>query len=151
MSASFTHLHVASSYSMRYGMASPAALAARAGQLGMPALALTDRDGLYGAVKHAKACSNVGIAPILGTDLALRETPGEPGSRLSRLRPRQRAVIRAATPPRLANETAARVTLLARASDDEPGWPAHTSRAPAEKRDSRKRQPRQPQRPHQPY
>src|ERR1700731_3644077 len=111
-SANFIHLHVASSYSMRYGMASPAALAARAKELGMPALALTDRDGLYGAVKHAAACGKEGIAPILGADLALREVPGDPGSRLTRLRPRPRMVIRAASPPRLANETAARVTLL---------------------------------------
>ena len=43
----FAHLHVASSYSLRYGMAPPAVLAARAAQLGMPALALTDRDGLW--------------------------------------------------------------------------------------------------------
>ena len=35
----FTHLHVASSYSLRYGTATPAALAARAASLGMPALA----------------------------------------------------------------------------------------------------------------
>ena len=80
LSANFTHLHVASSYSMRYGTAGPAALAARARELGMPALALTDRDGLYGAVKHAAACSKEGIAPILGTDLALRETPGDQAS-----------------------------------------------------------------------
>ncbi|HUN35068.1 MAG TPA: DNA polymerase III subunit alpha [Trebonia sp.] len=67
----FTHLHVASSYSLRYGTATPAALAARAAELGMPALALTDRDGLYGAFKHAQACAEVGLKPILGADLAL--------------------------------------------------------------------------------
>ncbi|MBV9446051.1 MAG: DNA polymerase III subunit alpha [Streptosporangiaceae bacterium] len=50
-------------------MASPAALAAAARARGMPALALTDRDGLYGAFKHAQACAEVGIAPILGADL----------------------------------------------------------------------------------
>jgi error-prone DNA polymerase len=67
----FTHLHVASSYSLRYGTATPAALAARAAELGLPALALTDRDGLYGAFKHAQACAEVGLKPILGADLAL--------------------------------------------------------------------------------
>jgi error-prone DNA polymerase len=67
----FTHLHVASSYSLRYGTASPAALAARAAELGMPALALTDRDGLHGAFKHARACAEIGLKPILGADLAL--------------------------------------------------------------------------------
>jgi len=68
----FAHLHVASSYSLRYGTASPAQLAARAAELGMPALALTDRDGLYGAFKHVRACADAGIRPLLGADLALR-------------------------------------------------------------------------------
>jgi error-prone DNA polymerase len=68
----FTHLHVASSYSLRFGTATPAALVARAAELGMPALALTDRDGLYGAFKHVQACAEAGIKPILGADLALR-------------------------------------------------------------------------------
>ena len=72
----FTHLHVASSYSLRYGTATPRALAARAADLGMPALALTDRDGLYGAFKHVKACADAGIMPLLGVDLALRPTGG---------------------------------------------------------------------------
>jgi len=35
----------------------------------MTALALTDRDGLYGAFKHAQACAAVGIAPVLGVNL----------------------------------------------------------------------------------
>ncbi|MGH3280203.1 MAG: PHP domain-containing protein, partial [Trebonia sp.] len=70
--AEFAHLHVASSYSLRYGTAPPAALAARAADLGMSALALTDRDGLYGAFKHVRACADAGIKPLLGADLALR-------------------------------------------------------------------------------
>src|ERR1700677_5050469 len=73
----FTHLHVASSYSLRYGTAAPRALAARAADLGMPALALTDRDGLYGAFKHVSACADAGIKPLLGVDLAL--SPRVPG------------------------------------------------------------------------
>jgi error-prone DNA polymerase len=76
--AEFTHLHVASSYSLRYGTASPAALAARAASLGQPALALTDRDGLYGAFKHVQACTAVGIRPLLGVDLALLPPGGTP-------------------------------------------------------------------------
>ena len=80
----FAHLHVASSYSLRYGTASPAKLAARAAELGMPSLALTDRDGLYGAFKHVKACADAGIKPLLGADLALRGAgagaPGAPGA-----------------------------------------------------------------------
>ena len=74
--AQFAHLHVASSYSLRYGTATPAALAARAARLGMSALALTDRDGLYGAFKHVQACTEAGIKPLLGADLALL-SPGD--------------------------------------------------------------------------
>ena len=76
----FTHLHVASSYSLRYGTASPAALVTRAAELGLPALALTDRDGLHGAFKHAQACAEAGLKPILGADLALIGSPA-PGQR----------------------------------------------------------------------
>ena len=84
----FAHLHVASAYSLRYGTASPAKLAARAAELGMPALALTDRDGLYGAFKHAKACADAGIRPLLGADLALRPWSagdGGPGAASARV------------------------------------------------------------------
>ena len=101
--ADFVHLHVASAYSLRYGVAPPAALVARAVQHGMRALALTDRDGLYGAVKHAVACAEAGIATILGADLALAGPAGDLSSR----------VLNSAAPARLRSEDAARVTLLA--------------------------------------
>ncbi|WP_037604793.1 DNA polymerase III subunit alpha [Streptacidiphilus rugosus] len=71
---SFVHLHTASSYSLRYGTATPAALVEHAAVLGMGALALTDRDGLYGAVRFAQACVSAGIRPILGADLACGPT-----------------------------------------------------------------------------
>src|SRR6185437_15152998 len=77
--AEFAHLHVASSFSLRYGTATPAALAARAARLGMSSLALTDRDGLYGAYKHVQACADAGIRPLLGVDLALRAQAGASG------------------------------------------------------------------------
>ncbi|WP_329521788.1 DNA polymerase III subunit alpha [Spirillospora sp. NBC_01491] len=71
------HLHVASAYSLRYGVAQPRALAERAAGLGMETLALTDRDGLYGAVRHVRACRDAGIRPVLGADLAL-DYDGDP-------------------------------------------------------------------------
>jgi error-prone DNA polymerase len=74
--ADFVHLHVASSYSLRYGTATPLALAQRAKQYGMQALALTDRDGLYGAYKHVEACEAAGIKPILGADLVVKSDAG---------------------------------------------------------------------------
>ena len=45
----------------------------------MDTLALTDRDGTYGAVRFAKACLSAGIKPVLGVDLALAPTGLVPG------------------------------------------------------------------------
>jgi error-prone DNA polymerase len=67
----FVHLHVASGYSMRHGANHPVDLVARAADHGMESLALTDRDGLYGAVKFALACRSAGIRPLFGVDLAV--------------------------------------------------------------------------------
>jgi error-prone DNA polymerase len=67
----FVHLHTASSYSLRYGTAHPATLVARAVEQGMDALALTDRDGVHGAVRFANACQSAGVRPILGVELAV--------------------------------------------------------------------------------
>ncbi|WP_157252690.1 DNA polymerase III subunit alpha [Nonomuraea typhae] len=68
----FPHLSVCSAYSMRYGTAFPAQLATRAAEHGMDILALTDRDGLYGAVKHAQACADAKLRAVFGVNLALR-------------------------------------------------------------------------------
>ncbi|MCW2767148.1 MAG: polymerase alpha subunit, partial [Nocardioides sp.] len=68
----FVHLHVASGYSLRYGASHPHQLVERAAEQEMDTLALTDRDGTYGAVKFAKACQSAGIRPVLGVDLAYR-------------------------------------------------------------------------------
>ncbi len=67
----FVHLHVASGYSIRYGASHPGALVDRAADHGMDTLALTDRDGTYGAVRFATACAAAGIRPVLGVDLAV--------------------------------------------------------------------------------
>ena len=67
----FVHLHVASGYSLRYGTSRPEVLVERAAAMGQDALALTDRDGAYGAVAFALACREAGISPILGVDLAV--------------------------------------------------------------------------------
>ena len=67
----FVHLHVASGFSLQYGASHPQALVERAAEQEMDALALTDRNGTYGAVRFAKACQRAGIRPILGVDLAV--------------------------------------------------------------------------------
>ena len=53
----------------------------------MDTLALTDRDGTYGAVKHARACRAAGLRPVLGVDLAVTPLTGE-ASRPTLQRPR---------------------------------------------------------------
>ena len=66
----FTHLHVASGYSFKFGTAQPAQLVARAAELGMTSLALTDQDTMAGAIRFSKACEGYGIKPILGVNLS---------------------------------------------------------------------------------
>ncbi|GII91622.1 DNA polymerase III subunit alpha [Sinosporangium siamense] len=107
MAPPFSHLHVSSAFSLRYGTAFPAALVERAVEHDMDILALTDRDGLYGAIKHAKACLAAGVRPVLGVDLAL-----EPALVAGPGRGRRRAPD---------NETCDRIVVLARGAA---GWPA---------------------------
>ena len=66
----FTHLHVASGYSFKYGTASAGQLVERAAEFGMSALALTDRDGMAGAIRFVQECESHGVAPILGVNLS---------------------------------------------------------------------------------
>ncbi|MDP9243042.1 MAG: PHP domain-containing protein, partial [Actinomycetota bacterium] len=67
----FVHLDVRSYFSLKDGAFSPEELATRAAELGMPAVAMTDRDGLYGAARFVNACTKVGVRPILGATLTL--------------------------------------------------------------------------------
>ncbi len=68
---SFIHLNVASGYSLKYGTTQPADLVQRAAEFEMPALALTDRDGLAGAIRFTQSCVDYGIAPIIGVNCAI--------------------------------------------------------------------------------
>ncbi|MFH8345701.1 DNA polymerase III subunit alpha [Streptomyces sp. NPDC018045] len=114
----FTHLHTASGFSLRYGAAHPERLAERAAERGMDALALTDRDGLAGAVRFAKAAASAGVRPLFGTELAVaapengRPAPGAaPGTA------RRRGPVRGGA---FIDESAARAVFLAR--DGAAGW-----------------------------
>lgn len=69
--SAFVHLRACSAYSLKYGTTQPRDLVARAGEYEMPALALTDRDGLAGAIRFAQSCVDYGVAPIIGIDLAM--------------------------------------------------------------------------------
>ncbi|MFD7325138.1 DNA polymerase III subunit alpha [Streptomyces sp. NPDC059875] len=71
----FAHLHTASGFSLRYGASHPERLAHRAAERGMDALALTDRDTVAGVVRFAKACTEAGVRPLFGVDLAIAAPP----------------------------------------------------------------------------
>jgi len=71
----FVHLNVRTNFSLKDGAFFPEELALRAAELGMPAVALTDRDGLYGAVRFVDASTKAGVRPILGATLTIRDGP----------------------------------------------------------------------------
>ena len=78
MDVPLVHLDVRSCFSLKEGAFTPEQLARSAAALGMPAVALTDRDGLYGAARFVSACAKEGVRPILGASLTVR-APTSPG------------------------------------------------------------------------
>lgn len=75
---SFVHLRNYTEYSFAEGVMKPKALAERAAELGMPAVALTDTGGLFGAIEFYKACGEAGVKPIMGleVEVSLSDAPG---------------------------------------------------------------------------
>jgi error-prone DNA polymerase len=71
-------LHAHSGYSFLDGASHPEELVLRARELGYPALALTDHDGLYGAMEFARAAHEAGLQPITGAEITVRAC-GLPG------------------------------------------------------------------------
>ncbi|WP_226700663.1 DNA polymerase III subunit alpha [Qipengyuania gaetbuli] len=67
----FVPLRVLSAYSMLEGAIDPKAMAKLAKERGFPAIAIADRNGLYGAVMFANACKAEGVQPIIGTLLGV--------------------------------------------------------------------------------
>jgi DNA polymerase-3 subunit alpha len=67
----FVPLRIFSSYTMLDGAIEPKAIAKRAAQLGFPAAALTDRNGLYAAMAYSDACFDAGVQPVIGTMLGV--------------------------------------------------------------------------------
>ena len=66
-------LHAHSSYSFLDGASLPEELAVSAAELGYPALALTDHDGVYGSLEFAHAAKHFGVRPITGAELTLAD------------------------------------------------------------------------------
>ena len=65
----FVHLHNHTEYSLLDGASRIPAMVARAAELGMPALGLTDHGVMYGAIHFYKACKEAGIKPIVGCEV----------------------------------------------------------------------------------
>src|SRR5437016_6439934 len=65
----YVELHCHSNFSFLDGGSHPYELAMRAAELEMPGLAITDRGGVYGAVRHLQACRKLGVKPIIGSAL----------------------------------------------------------------------------------
>jgi error-prone DNA polymerase len=67
----YVELHAASAFSFLDGASLPEALIDRAAALGYPALALLDRDGVYGAPRFHLAAKRAGIKAIIGAELTM--------------------------------------------------------------------------------
>jgi len=67
----YAELHAHSSFSFLDGASAPADLVARAVELGLSALAVTDRQGLYGVVRFASAAEEAGLHPVIDVELEL--------------------------------------------------------------------------------
>jgi DNA polymerase III alpha subunit len=67
----YVELHAASAFSFLDGASLPEALVERAAELGYPALALLDRDGVYGAPRFHLAAKRAGIKAIIGAELTM--------------------------------------------------------------------------------
>ncbi len=72
----FTHLHVHTEYSLLDGSAKIKEIVARAKELGMDSLAITDHGVMYGVIDFYRACKKEGIRPIIGCEVYVA-----PGSR----------------------------------------------------------------------
>src|SRR5919202_5224627 len=79
-------LHLHTCYSFLEGASLPEELALQAAELGYTALAITDHDGLHGAMAFAQACAAAGVQPITGVELTLQAPePDRPPSHLTLL------------------------------------------------------------------
>ncbi|HUV75554.1 MAG TPA: DNA polymerase III subunit alpha [Dehalococcoidales bacterium] len=75
----FTHLHVHTEYSLLDGMCRITQLVAKAKELGMDSLAITDHGVMYGVIEFYQAAREVGVKPIIGCEVYIA-----PDSHLSR-------------------------------------------------------------------
>ncbi len=77
----YAELRAASAFSFLDGASLPEDLVARAAELELPAVALVDRAGVYGAPRFWKAARQAGVKALVGAEVALLEDPLEPPPR----------------------------------------------------------------------
>src|ERR1700731_2717111 len=70
---SYVELHASSAFSFLRGGSFPEQLAEIAAQLEMPAMALLDRDGVYGAQRFSVAAREHNVRPIIGCELSMED------------------------------------------------------------------------------
>jgi error-prone DNA polymerase len=73
--AHYIELHAHSAFSFLDGASTPMELAGAAAERGYPAFALTDHDGVWGAMEFAHACKGLGVRPIAGAELTITTRP----------------------------------------------------------------------------
>src|SRR2546422_10774490 len=69
----FIELHAQSAFSFLEGAELPEAFAGAAARLEMPAVALVDRDGVFGAPRFTRAALDAGVKPIVGSEITLAD------------------------------------------------------------------------------
>ncbi len=74
--ADYVELHASSAFSFLAAGSQPEALAERAAELGMPAIALADRNGFYGSARFHTAAVRAGIRGHVGAEVAVADLPG---------------------------------------------------------------------------
>ncbi len=77
----FVHLRVRSAYSLLEGAIKADKIGSLAAAAGMPAVGLTDRGNLFGALEFSVACKEAGVQPIVGCALPIRGLGGRRGER----------------------------------------------------------------------
>ena len=82
--SAYAELHCRSNFSFLEGASHPEELVEEAARLELDALAITDRDGVYGVVRQAEAAAAVGVPTVFGADLGLVDQVG-PGGEPGRL------------------------------------------------------------------
>ncbi|HEU4759927.1 MAG TPA: PHP domain-containing protein, partial [Dehalococcoidia bacterium] len=77
----YAELHAHSNFSFLEGASHIEELVLRARELGYEALALTDHDGLHGAMEFAQCARAWGLRPITGAEVTLAPAPPHPGNK----------------------------------------------------------------------